>query len=427
MLALLTLLLIFWRFVEWIASLLRLSDAGSWRNSQKNAPVWGRSDYAHVFRDLFRVERVTESEILAPSARAFNENEILVSTEAAQEGGSNYLPIPILKCELVEQSISLSQDAAQEGGSNYLPIHILKCELVEQSISLSQDGNEDQIVFGCELFAQSTLLSRGDSVGGSVCDDERHGSGVGNDCRDGSDDSGGERRRISSDGDSGDLKDSDGFNDDRGFAGICNSESVSDYNGGVWHHVNTVKGAASGGSNSGGVGDIDSGSDVVADSNGVEADGSDETCDAAGEAVVEGIVVGGKNDADDVDACGNRNDGEACDDADDVEACDDADDDYELDDVDGGFDGNEYVDAVRDSFDGSGSADDASESTRNHTVEGANLIMLLKAWEIKELRMRIWRMTSYVKQLKKVNHGIVVGMKVAQSELRRLRKAECDV
>jgi len=43
--------------------------------------------------------------------------------------------------------------------------------------------------------------------------------------------------------------------------------------------------------------------------------------------------------------------------------------------------------------------------------------MLLKAWEIKELRMRIWRMTSYVKQLKKVNYGIVVGMKVAQSEL----------
>jgi len=55
--------------------------------------------------------------------------------------------------------------------------------------------------------------------------------------------------------------------------------------------------------------------------------------------------------------------------------------------VDGGFDGNEYVDAVRDSFDGSGGADDASESTRNHTVEGANLIMLLEAWEIKELRI----------------------------------------
>ena len=62
----------------------------------------------------------------------------------------------------------------------------------------------------------------------------------------------------------------------------------------------------------------------MTDSNGVEADGSDETCDAAGETVLEGIVVGGKNDADDVDTCGNANDGEACDDADDVEACDDA-------------------------------------------------------------------------------------------------------
>jgi len=81
-----------------------------------------------------RVERVTESEILAPSARAFNENEILVSTEAAQEGRSNYLPILILKWELFEQSKSLSQD-----------------------------GNKDKIVLGCELNAQSTLLSRGDS------------------------------------------------------------------------------------------------------------------------------------------------------------------------------------------------------------------------------------------------------------------------
>jgi len=98
---------------------------------------------------------------LAPFARAFNENEILVSTEAAQEGKSNYLQIPILKCDLVKQSTSLSQDS-----------------------------NEDQIVFGCELIAQSTLLSRGDSGGGSVCDDERHCSGAGNDCRDGSDDSG---------------------------------------------------------------------------------------------------------------------------------------------------------------------------------------------------------------------------------------------
>jgi len=101
----------------------------------------------------------------------------------------------------------------------------------------------------------------------------------------------------------------------------------------------------------------------VADRNGVEADCGDETCDAAGEAVVEGIVVSGKNDADDVDACGNANDGEACDDADDVEACDDADDGDKIDDADGGFDGNEYVGADRDSVDGSGSADDASEIT----------------------------------------------------------------
>ena len=36
-------------------------------------------------------------------------------------------------------------------------------------------------------------------------------------------------------------------------------------------------------------------------------------------------------------------------------------------------------------------------------------------------------MTSYVKQLKKVNYGIVVGLKAARSELRRLRKAEGEV
>jgi len=279
----------------------------------------------------------------------------------------------------------VSTEAAQEERSYYLPILILKCELVEQSISLSQDGNEDQIVFGCELIAQITLLPRGDSGGGSVCDDERHGSGVRNDCRDGGDDSGGQRRRISSNSDSnggsGDLKDSDGFNDDRSFAGICYSESVSDYNGGVWHHVNTL----SGGSSSGGVGDIDSGGGVVADSNGVEADGSDETCDAAGEAVVEGIVVGGKNDADDVDACGNANDGEACDDADDVEACDDADDGDELDDADGGFDGNEYAGAVRDSVDGSGGADHASKSTRNHQRNKSTTVVKNNVRMVKDL------------------------------------------
>ena len=101
----------------------------------------------------------------------------------------------------------------------------------------------------------------------------------------------------------------------------------------------------------------------MADSNGVEADGSDETCDAAGKAVVESIVVGVRNGADDVNACGNANDGEACDNADDVEACDDADDGDEFDYADGGFDGNEYIGAMRDSVGGSGSADDASEST----------------------------------------------------------------
>ena len=126
----------------------------------------------------------------------------------------------------------------------------------------------------------------------------------------------------------------------------------------------------------------------MADSNGVEADGSDETRDAAGEAVVEGIVVGSSNDADNGDAGYNLDDGNACDDADDGEACDDA-ADYgdEFDDADGGFVVNGCVGAGRDSVDGSGSADDTSESTRNYTVEGANLIMRLKAWEIKELRM----------------------------------------
>ena len=39
----------------------------------------------------------------------------------------------------------------------------------------------------------------------------------------------------------------------------------------------------------------------------------------------------------------------------------------------------------------------------------------------------IWRMTCYVKQLKKVNYSIVVELKVANSELKQLRKAECDL
>jgi len=142
---------------------------------------------------------------------------------------------------------------------------------------------------------------------------------------------------------------------------------------------------------------------------------------------VKGIVVGSSNDADDGDACDNADDGDARDDADDGEACDNVEDSDEFDDAGGGFDGNGCVGAGRDIVDGSGSADDASESTRNHKVEGANLIMRLKAWKVKELRMQIWRMTCCVKQLKKVNYGIVVGLKAAQSELRRLRKAEGDV
>ena len=122
------------------------------------------------------------------------------------------------------------------------------------------NSDEDQIVFGCDLIAQRTFLPRGDSGGGSVCDDKSHGNGIGNDCRGGGDDSGGQSRRTSSDSDSnggsGVFKDFDGFKDNRGFAGICNSESVSDYNGGVWDYVNAVKGVANGGSNSGDVRDI---------------------------------------------------------------------------------------------------------------------------------------------------------------------------
>ena len=55
----------------------------------------------------------------------------------------------------------------------------------------------------------------------------------------------------------------------------------------------------------------------------------------------------------------------------------------------------------------------------DHAVEGANLIMQLKLWEIMRLRIQIWRMTCYVKQLKKVNYSIVVGLKLANSELKR--------
>ena len=202
-------------------------------------------------------ERESESEKTRTKER---ERESENESEAAKEERSNYLQIPILTRKLVEQSTPLPQ---ARGGS---------------------DGRD------------SAEGSRGDGANRNGFDDDA--------CDD---------VESSGNGGSGDLKDSDGVNDDRGFAETCNSESISDHNGGVWDYVNTVKGAARGGNNSGGVGDI---------------------------------------------------------------------------------------------------------------VEGANLIMLLKAWEIKELRMRIWRMTSYVKQLKKVNYGIVVGLKAARSELRRLRKTE---
>ena len=73
----------------------------------------------------------------------------------------------------------------------------------------------------------------------------------------------------------------------------------------------------------------------MADSNGVEAGGSDDTRDAAGEAVVEGIVFGSSNGADDGDACDNADNGDACDDVDDGEACENADDGDELNDAEG--------------------------------------------------------------------------------------------
>jgi len=46
--------------------------------------------------------------------------------------------------------ILVSTETAEEGRENYLLIPILKCEWIEQSTSLSEDSNEDQIVFGCE-------------------------------------------------------------------------------------------------------------------------------------------------------------------------------------------------------------------------------------------------------------------------------------
>ena len=49
-------------------------------------------------------------------------------------------------------------------------------------IVLGFQSSHVYLAFGCELITQTTLLSRGDSGGRSVCDDERHCRGVGNDC-----------------------------------------------------------------------------------------------------------------------------------------------------------------------------------------------------------------------------------------------------
>jgi len=54
--------------------------------------------------------------------------------------------------------------------------------------------------------------------------------------------------------------------------------------------------------------------------------------------------------------------------------------------------------------------DNTAEGIGDHTIQDANLAN-----------------DRLCEALKKVNYGIVVGLKVAQSELRRLRKAECDV
>ena len=61
-LAILMLLLILWRFVQWIASLLRLSDAVSWRISHKNVPVWCRSEDAHFSRNFRACSGFSESQ-----------------------------------------------------------------------------------------------------------------------------------------------------------------------------------------------------------------------------------------------------------------------------------------------------------------------------------------------------------------------------
>jgi len=174
------------RVVEWMASLLCLSYAYGRRISHEHPLGWGRLDCACFFRGLFRAECAAELEILAHLVRDFHENETLVSVRVAEVAGIKCVPMPILEFELI---------------------------------------------------AQNTLLSRGNSTGGSVCKDDRHSSGVGNDYMDGGDDSDWQSQKNPIDFNrnvgSGGLKDSDDFNDDRSFARMCNGERDSDYDGGV--------------------------------------------------------------------------------------------------------------------------------------------------------------------------------------------------
>ena len=115
------------RVVEWMASLLCLSYAYGRQISHEHPLGWGRLDCACFFRGLFRAECAAELEILAHLVRDFHENETLVSVRVAEVAGIKCVPMPILEFEL------------------------------------------------------TTLLSRGNSTGGSVCKNDRHSSGVGND------------------------------------------------------------------------------------------------------------------------------------------------------------------------------------------------------------------------------------------------------
>jgi len=304
------------RVVEWVASLLCLSHECGWRISQEHPLGWDRLDRACFVRRLLRAERAAELVILVPSVRNSHKNETVVSVGAAEAVGNNYLPIPILEYELI---------------------------------------------------AQGTLLSRGDSGNGSVCEDKRHGSGVGNGSTDGGDVSGGQSPRTSSgsdsNGNSNGLKDSDGFNDDRGFAGICNGESVSDYDGGVRDRVNAVRGAAIGGSNSGSAGDIHRGGGVVTDIDSVEVDGAGNS---------QSDSCGG--------GCGTIN----------------TDDDL------------------------NGQSGLGSDDSERGGLEGIGL-------RIYRLKVQIWLLTCHMRQLKQLNYGIVVGLKTLKCELQRLKKAKRDV